>query len=67
MDALFERLGAGGFDGVQAISEDSPEDLDHLPVAAALSFELALHTAQGRWQIPVLERSPIAQRAGLAS
>lgn len=67
MDALLERLGAGGFDGVQAIGEHGPEDLDHLPVAAALSFELALHTAQGRWQIPVLERRPIAQRAGLAS
>jgi hypothetical protein len=66
MDVVGQSLGAGGFDGVQAIGEHGPEDLDHLPVAAALSFELALHTAQGRWQIPVLERGPVAQCAGLA-
>jgi len=66
MNPMRQGLGAGTFDGINAISEHGPEDLDHLPVAARLSFELALHTAQGRWQIPVLERCPVAQSTGLA-
>lgn len=66
MDVVRQGLGAGGFDGVQAIGEHGTEDLDYLPITAGLSFELTLHTAQGRWQIPVLERRPVAQRAGFA-
>ena len=66
MDVVRQGFGAGGFDGVEAISEHGAEDLDHLPVAARLSFQLAPHTAQGRWQIPLLERRPVAQCAGLA-
>ena len=67
MDVVRQGLGAGGFDGVQAIGEHGTEDVDYLPITAGLSFELTLHTAQGGWQIPVLERRPVAQRAGLAS
>lgn len=66
MDVVRQGLRAGGFDGVQAIGEHGTEDIDNLPVTAGLSFELAPHTSQGRWQIPVLERCPIAQGAGLA-
>lgn len=66
MDLVRQRFGAGGFDGLQTIDEHGAEDLDHLPVAAGLSFELALHAAQGRWQFPILERRPVAQCAGLA-
>lgn len=66
MDVVRQGLRTSGFNGVQPINEHGPEDLDHLPVAAGLSFELALHTAQGRRQIPVLERRPVAQCAGLA-
>jgi hypothetical protein len=66
MDVVRQGLGAGGFDGVQAIGEHGTEYVDYLPITAGLSFELTLHTAQGRRQIPVLERRPVAQRAGLA-
>lgn len=66
MDLVRQSFGAGGFDGLQTIDEHGAEDLDHLPVAAGLSFELALNPAQGRWQFPVLERRPVAQCAGLA-
>jgi len=66
MDVVRQGLCAGGFDGVQAIDEHGAEDIDHLPVTTGLSFQLALHTAQGRWQIPVLEWRPVAQCAGLA-
>jgi hypothetical protein len=66
MDVVSQGLRTSGFNGVQSIDEHGAEDLDHLPVAARLSFQLAPHTVQGRWQIPVLERRPVAQRAGFA-
>lgn len=59
-------LRTGGFDGIQAIGEHGAEDFDHLAVAAGLSFELALNTAQGRRQVPFLERHPVAQGARFA-
>ena len=31
--ALAQRLGAGGFDGTEAVAEHGGEDVDHLPVA----------------------------------
>lgn len=66
MNAMGQGLGAGGFDGVQPINEHGAKDIDHLPVAAGLSLELALNTAQGRWQIPFLERRSVTQGTGLA-
>jgi hypothetical protein len=51
MDVVGQSLGAGGFDGLQPVGEHGPEDLDHLPVAAGLAFELALNPAQGRWPL----------------
>ena len=48
MDVVRQGLGAGGFDGVHAIGEHGAQDLDHLPITTGLSFELALHPAQGR-------------------
>ena len=66
MDVVSQGLRTSGFNGVQSIDEHGAEDLDHLPVAARLSFQLAPHTVQGRWQIPLLERRPVAQCAGLA-
>ncbi len=33
MDAVGERLGAGGFDGGQAVGQHRVEDIDHLPIA----------------------------------
>jgi hypothetical protein len=66
MDVVGQSLGAGGFDGLQPVGEHGPEDLDHLPVAAGLAFELALNPAQGRWQVPVLEGGSVAQGAWFA-
>ena len=66
MNPMRQGLGAGAFNGINAIREHGPEDLDHLPVAARLSFELALDPAQGRRQIPVLERRPVAQSTRFA-
>lgn len=66
MNVVRQGLRTGGCDGVQAIGEHSPEDLDHLAVAVRLSLELALNTAQGRWQIPLPEGRPVTQGTGLA-
>ena len=60
MDIVRERLGAGGFDGIEAIGEHGAEDLDHLPVAAGLALQLAPHTPQSRRLLPSLEGCPIA-------
>jgi hypothetical protein len=46
--------------------EHGAEDFEHPSVSTRLSFELALDPAHGRRQIPVLERRPVAQGAGLA-
>lgn len=66
MDVVRQGLCAGSFNSVEPIDEDVAENIDHLPVAAGLPFQLALNPAQGRWQIPALERRPVAQCAGLA-
>lgn len=66
MDVVRQGFGAGGFYGLQPVGEHGPEDVDHLPVTAGLTFELALHTAQCRREVPSLEGRAIAQRAGLA-
>lgn len=48
MDVVRQGLRTGGVYGVEAIDEHGAEDLDHLPITTGLSFELALHPAQGR-------------------
>ena len=53
MDVVRQRLGAGGLHRIDAIRQHGSEDIDHLPVAAKLAFQLALHAAQG------LEAAPI--------
>jgi len=40
MDVVGQGLGAGGLDRVQAIGEHGTQNLDHLPVAAGLAFQL---------------------------
>lgn len=66
MNVVRQGLRTGGFDGIQAIGEHGAEDIDHLAVAAGLSFELALNTAQGRRQGPLLERRLVAQGSRFA-
>ena len=63
---MSQCLGTGRFNGVDAVGEDSTEDLDHLSVAAGLAFQLALDAAQGDRQVPLLERRAIAQGPRLA-
>ena len=66
MDALGERLGAGGLDRRQPVGEHRGENLDELPVAVVGACELALDAVQRRRQHPILERRAVAERAGLA-
>lgn len=66
MHVVSQCLGTGRFNGIDAVGEDSGEDLDHMSVAAGLAFQLALDAAQGDRQVPLLERRAIAQGAGLA-
>jgi hypothetical protein len=44
MNAVGERLGAGGLDGGQIVGEHRSEDVDHLPIAVLDAGELASHT-----------------------
>ena len=64
MDVVGQGLGAGGLDRVQAIGEHGTQNLDHLPVAAGLAFQLALNAADRDRQVPRLERRAVAQSAG---
>jgi hypothetical protein len=66
MDVVRQRLGACGFDGLQPIGQDGPEDIHHLPVTAGLAFQLALHASQGDGQVPFPERRAVAQSTGFA-
>ena len=66
MDVVGQRLGAGGFYRIDAIRQHRAQDLDHLAIADGLALQLTLHTPQGGGQVPLLERRPIAQSAGLA-
>jgi len=66
MDALGDRLGAGGFHRRQSVSQHGGENGDHLTIAIVGPSELAPHLLQRRRRHPVLERSAVAQRAGLA-
>ena len=66
MDALGQRLKAGGFHRWQPVAQHRGEDLDHLPVAVVEAGKLAPHAVQGRRQHPVLERRAVTQGARLA-
>src|SRR5215207_3553396 len=66
VDALDDRLSAGGFDRQQSVGEHRGEDVDHLPIAVIDASELAPYALHCGWQHPVLERSAVAQGAWLA-
>src|SRR4051812_32020906 len=66
MNAMSDRLGAGCFDGWQAVGQNRVEDVDHLPVAIVGTGELAPYTFDRSRKNPVLEGSAVAQGAGLA-
>lgn len=66
MNVVRQRLGTSGLDSVQPIGEHGGKDIDHLPVAAGLAFQLALHAPDLDRQFPLLERRSVAQSAGFA-
>src|ERR1700679_3257415 len=66
MDAVSDRLGAGGLDCWQSISQHRIEDVDHLAIAIVSTGELAPYTLDRRGQYPILEGSAIAQSTGFA-
>ena len=66
VDALDDRLSAGGFDRRQSVGEHRGEDVDHLPIAVIDASELAPYALHRGWQHPILEGSAVAQGAWLA-
>ena len=66
MDVVCQRLRTGCLNGVDAVTEHGAEDLDHLAVTTGLAFQLALHTAQRRRQVPFLEGCAVAQSTRFA-
>src|SRR5947209_10962071 len=67
MDAVGDRLSTGRLDGRKAVGQNRVENVDHLPIAIVGTGELAPYTFNRRRQYPVLERSAVAQGAGLTS
>ena len=66
MHVMGQRFCTGGFNSLQAIGQDGPEDIDHLAVAAGLALELSAHAPYGNGQFPFFERCAVAQCAGFA-
>ena len=66
VDAVVDRLSAGGLDRRQPIGEHRGQDIDHLPIAVIDAGELAPYPLHGGRQHPVLEGGAVAQGAGLA-
>jgi hypothetical protein len=54
-DAGLERLGAGVFDGGNAVIGNKSQHLDELPVAIRMVLQAGAHLGEGRRQSPVLE------------
>ena len=66
MDVVRQSLGTGGFHGIDPIRQHGAQDVDHLPVAAGLAFQLAPYPADRHRQVPFLEGRPVAQCTGFA-
>jgi len=60
MDVVGQCFCASGLDRTNPIAQHSAQNLDHLPVAAGLAFQLALHTADRDRQFPFPERRAVA-------
>lgn len=64
MDVVRQSLGAGGFNGINAIRQHGAQDVDHLPITARLAFQLAPNAADCNRQFPILEWCPVAKGTG---
>ena len=58
VDALDDRLSAGGFDRRQSVGEHRGEDVDHLPIAVIDASKLAPHALHGDRQYPIFSTEP---------
>jgi len=65
MNAVSGRLGAGCFDGRQAVGQNRIEDVDHLPVAIVGTGELAPHTSIAAGSTQSLKGAPLRKAPGL--
>jgi hypothetical protein len=65
MNAVTERFSTGGFPQPGVRGQHCAEDIDHLSIAVIGAGKLAPHTLHRGRQNSVLERSAVAQRAGL--
>ena len=66
MDAVTKRLGAGGFDRRQTVSQHRIEDVDHLSIAVVGAGEPAPDPFDRGRQHPVLEGCAVTQGPGFA-
>lgn len=66
MDIMRQRLGTSGFYRINPIGQHGAQDVDHLPITAGLTFQLALHSADRDRQVPFLEGCAVAQCPGFA-
>lgn len=60
--AADQRLGAGGFHGIEPIAQDRRQDADHLAVAISMAGKAASYPLDCRRKRPVLEGRAVAQR-----
>ena len=64
-DALGQRFGSGGFEGIEPVDHYCGQDLDHLAVAVVAALQAAPQPLQRGRQRKLLERRAVAQRTGL--
>jgi len=67
MDAVLERLGAGGLDRRQAVGEHGGENGHHLAIAIVGAGKLAAHALEPLRQSPVFKRRAVPRRPWLSS
>ena len=67
MHVLRQRLDTGRPHRVDPVGPKHMQDVDHLPVAAAMALQTTADVAEHFGQIPILERSSVAQCARLAA
>ena len=65
VDALPQRLGAGGLDRRQAVAQHRAEDLDHLPVAVAAPASLRRTRSSAAGSTQSLNGAPLRSAPGL--
>ena len=65
VDAVGDRLGAGGLNRGQSVGEHCGEDVDHLPIAVIDAGELAPHALHRGRNTQSLNGAPLRRAPGL--